>query len=102
MFLSKKQQQDEIRKMKIELMNACTERLAESNIRQLKEYTETMMDALKNGVTLQKSYTEWAKEKVEQETDASIQELHHIRSMSDDEVKRVYYAVFKRRHPVNG
>ena len=100
MFLSKKQRQDEIVRMKAELMDACSERLVESGINQLKAYSETMMDALKNGVTLKHSYAEWAKEKMSQETDASIQELHHISSMSDDEVRRVYFATFKRRRPI--
>ncbi|MBR6505500.1 hypothetical protein IKT18_01485 [Candidatus Saccharibacteria bacterium] len=102
MFLSKKQQQDEITKMKAELMDACSERLNESSIKLLKEYSETVMDALRNGVTLQHSYTEWAMEKMDRETDVSIQEIRHISSMSDEEVKRVYYATFKRRRPISG
>lgn len=100
MFLSKKQRQDEIVRMRAELMDALYERLAESGINQLRSYSKTVMDALKNGVTLEHSYTERAKEKMSQETDASIQELHHISSMSDDEVRRVYFATFKRRRPI--
>lgn len=99
MYLSKEQRQNEIVRMRVELMYALYERLAESRINQLRSYSETVMDALKNGVTLEHSYIERAKEKMSQETDASIQELHQISSMSDDEVRRVYYDIFKRRHP---
>ena len=100
MFLSKKQQQDECLRMRAELMDYHTECFFQSCNKRFESYTKTMVDALRNGVAIQHSFAEQANTATEEEMKMAEQEIHHISSMSDDEVRRVYFATFKRRRPI--
>lgn len=92
-------QENEFSRMRIELMDHCSERFVQSCSDRFQDFYESLRVDLSNGKPFDQTVPEKARRDSNRAFNAAQLEIKQIAEMSDGEVKQLYYKTFGRWHP---
>ena len=86
--------------MRRELMDHYGEEHARFCMKQLEDFSESLISSLRSGVVLDDSFFEQNKANTEKVFNATLQKIEQVNNMSDGDVGQLYYKTFGRWRPI--